>query len=190
MNLLLTFSTSLNLLQLYSIYYRYRLMCLTLPILARDARYQSAVRIQEQSGIYLPRFSWVWDGRRETTAGSPVVYKEESKVKGSRRSAACYLVSFAISLGAYTSNWLSVLWLKVLLCSEQCSAAIAAGNGLLWDSKGGKRFLPLHHLSFDSHFNILQYLSLRSSPNSMIWWLRFMTLIKMMMSIVRMRRNR
>ena len=73
-------------------------MYLTLPISARDTRYQSAVRIQEQPQIYLPRFSWIWDRRREATAGSPVVYGEEIKVDWSRRSAACYLVSFAISM--------------------------------------------------------------------------------------------
>ena len=70
---------------------------LTLPISARDTRYQSAVRIQEQPWIYLPRFSWIRVGRRKATAGSPVIYGEESKVDWSRRSAARYLVSSAIS---------------------------------------------------------------------------------------------
>ena len=64
---------------------------------ARDTRYQSAVRIQEQPRIYLPRFSWIWDRRREATAGSSVVYGGKSKVNWCRQSAACYLVSFFIS---------------------------------------------------------------------------------------------
>ena len=98
--LLLTFPTSLNLPQRYSTYYRYLLVYLTLPISARDSRYQSAFCIQEQPQVYLPWFSWIRDGRREATAGSPVVYGDESKVEGSGRSTACYLVSFAIS--AYT----------------------------------------------------------------------------------------
>ena len=71
--------------------------CFDSYISAGDTRYQSAVRIQEQSRFYLPRFSWIWDGWREATAGSPVIYGGESKVEGSRRSAACHLVSFAIS---------------------------------------------------------------------------------------------
>ena len=72
-------------------------MYLTLSISARETWYQSSVCIQEQPQVYLPRFSWIWDRRRESTAGSPVVYGEESKVDWCRRSAACYLVSFAIS---------------------------------------------------------------------------------------------
>ena len=62
------------------------------PISARDTRYQSAVRIQEQPRICLSRFSWIWDRRREATAGSPVVYEGESKVDWCGQSAACYLV--------------------------------------------------------------------------------------------------
>ena len=108
---------------------------------ARDTWYQSAVCVQEQSRFHLPRFSWIWDRRRETTAGSPVVYEEESGVEGSTRSAACYLVSFAIS--AYTSPWWSFPWWKVLFRSEQCSATIATGNNLFRDSESRKRFLSI-----------------------------------------------
>ena len=91
------FSTSLNLPQRYTTYYWYLLVCLTLPISARNSRYQSAVRIQEQPRICLSRFSRIWDRWREATAGSPVIFGEESKVDRCRLSAACYLVSFAIS---------------------------------------------------------------------------------------------
>ena len=70
---------------------------LTSPISARHTRYQSVDLIQEQPQTYLPWFSWIWVWRQEATAGSPVVYWEEIKVDWSRRSAACYLVSFAIS---------------------------------------------------------------------------------------------
>ena len=66
-------------------------------ISARDTRYQSAICIQEQSRFYLPRFSWIWDRRRDATAESPVIYGREGKVEGSTRSAPCYLVSFSIS---------------------------------------------------------------------------------------------
>ena len=100
MNSAADISTSLNLPQRYSTYNWNLLVYLTQSISARDTRYQSAVRIQEQSRIYLPRFSWFWDWRQEATSERPVVYEEESKVEGSRWSAACYLVSFAIS--AYT----------------------------------------------------------------------------------------
>ena len=93
----LKFQTSLYLPQRYSTYYRYLLAYLTLPISAWDTRYQSGVRIQEQPQIYLPRFSWIWDRRQEAMAGSTLVYGEEIKVDWSRRSAACYLVSFATS---------------------------------------------------------------------------------------------
>ena len=55
----LKISSSSNLPQRYSTYYRYLLVCLTLFISARDTRYQSAVRVQKQSRIYLPRFSWI-----------------------------------------------------------------------------------------------------------------------------------
>ena len=64
---------------------------------ARNTWHQSAVRIQEQPRIYFPRFPWIWDRRQDATAGSFVVYKEESKVDRCRWSAACYLVSFTIS---------------------------------------------------------------------------------------------
>ena len=74
--------------QRYSTYYRYLLLSLTLPISSWDTRYQSAagVHVQEQSRIYLPRFSWIWlgDGGREATAESPVVYEEESEIEWSR----------------------------------------------------------------------------------------------------------
>ena len=128
-------------------------MCLTLPILARDTRYRSAIRIQEQPPIYLPWFSWIWDRRRETTADSPVVYEEESKVEGSRRSAACYLVGFATSAYIHSPLIFSSVW-KVLFCSEQCSASIATGNDIFWDSEGRKRFVsfifPSSKLTFYS----------------------------------------
>ena len=137
--LLLTFPTSLNLPQRYSTYYRYLLVYLTLPISARDSWYQSAFCIQEQPQVYLPWFSWIRDGRREATAGSPVVYGEESKVDWSRWSAACYLVSFAIL--AYIPTTDEQFWWKVLFCSEQCSASIATGINVLWDSEGRNRFL-------------------------------------------------
>ena len=160
-------------------------MCLTLPISARDTRYPSAVRIQEQPRICFPRFSWIWDWRREATAGSPAVSGEESKVDWCRRSAACYLVSFAIS-SYILGYWWPVLWWKVLLCSEQCSASIATGDSVLWDGEGRKRSLIAP--SFMFQVNILQYPSSRSLPNSTIWWLRSTTSIKTTMSIVKMRR--
>ena len=95
--LLLTFLTSLNLHRRYIIYYRRLLLCWPYRDLpARDTRYQSAVRFQEQSWFYLPRFTWIWGGRREATAGSPVVYRDESKVEGSKGSASRYLVSFTM----------------------------------------------------------------------------------------------
>ena len=108
---------------------------------ARDTRYPSAVRIPEQPWIYLPRFSWVWDGWRKATAGSTVVFREESKVDWGRRSAACYLVGFPTCLIVYIGHWRSVLCWKVLFCSEQISAFIATGKGVLWDGEGRKRFL-------------------------------------------------
>ena len=80
---------------------------------------------------------------------------------------------------------------KVLYCSEQCSASIATGSGLLWDSESCERFLSITlHLSSNPQSNIFQYLWSRSSLNLMIWWLRFMIWIKMTMSIVEMRRNK
>ena len=91
-------------------------------------------------------------------------------------------------VSVYTGHWWSLRW-KVLLYSEQCSASIATGNCVLWDGEGRKRFLSLHP-SFKSQINILQYLSLWSLPNSMIWWLRSMTWIKMIMLITNMWRNR
>ena len=123
-------------------------------ISARDTRYQSTLRIQEQSRIYLPRFSWIWDGRREATAGSPVVYEEKSKVEGSKRSTACYLVGFTIS--AYIPLMVSSA-MKVLFCSEQCSAATPTGNEVFWDSEGRKRFslTPSFKFQFSiSHFTV------------------------------------
>ena len=36
---------------------------------------------------------------------------------------------------------------KVLFCSEQCSASIATGNGVLSDGEGRKRFLSPRHSS-------------------------------------------
>ena len=147
--LLLTFLTSLNLHRRYIIYYRRLLLCWPYRDLpARDTRYQSAVRFQEQSWFYLPRFTWIWGGRREATAGSPVVYRDESKVEGSKGSASRYLVSFAIS--AYTSPWWSVPWWKVLFRSEQCSATIATGNDLFWDSESRKWFLSILSFRFQS----------------------------------------
>ena len=90
---------SLNLPQRYFIYYKYLPLCWPY-ISARDTRYQSAVRIQEQPPFYLPWFSWIWNRRQEATAGSNVVFEEESQVEGSKRSAACYLVSFTM-ISAY-----------------------------------------------------------------------------------------
>ena len=98
---------------------------------ARDTRYQSAVCVQEQSRFYLPRFTWIRGGRREATAGRPFVYGDESKVEGSRRSAACYLVSFTIITTYILPSDGSVLWWKVLFRSEQSSASIAIRSGLL-----------------------------------------------------------
>ena len=95
-------STSLSLHQRYSICCTYWLVCLTLPTSARDTRYPSAIRIQEQPRIHFPRFSWIWDGRREATPGSSVVPGEESKVHWSRRSAACHLVSLYTSIHVVT----------------------------------------------------------------------------------------
>ena len=152
----------------------YRLMCPTLPILARDTRYQSAFRIQEQSQVYLPRFSWIWDGRREAIEGSPVVYKEESKIERSRRSAACYLVSFAIS--AYT------LATDGQFCGERFCFVLNNARPLLpletvffETARAGKGLY--HPSSFKFQNNILQYLSSRSLPNSMTCWLRSITSI-------------
>ena len=152
-------------------------MSLTLPISARDTRYQSAIRIQEQPRIYFPRFSWIWDGRREATAGSFVVHKEESKVKGSRRSAACYLVGFAILV--------YILAIDGQFCGERFCFVLNNSRPLLAlemeffeTARAGK---GMYHLSFKFQIYILQYLSSRSSPNSMIWWLRYMTSIKTMM---------
>ena len=95
-------------------------------------------------------------------------------------------------LGVHTTcPWWSVLWRKVLFRSEQCSASTATGSVLLWDSESRTRFLSITpSFRFQFPFNNVQYLSSRSSPNSMIWWLRFMTWIKMTMSIVEMRRNK
>ena len=58
------------------------LVCLTLPI----QRGIHDIHIQEQPWIYyLPWFFWIWDRRRKATAGSPVIYGEESRVKRSRQ---------------------------------------------------------------------------------------------------------
>ena len=146
---------------------------LTLPILARDTWYQSAICIQQQSRFYFPWFSWIWDGRRDTIAGSPVVYEEESDVEGSRWSAACYLVSFVIS--AYT------LATDVQFCGKRFCFVLNNARPLLpleitffeTARAGNGLYLP----SFKFQFNILQYLSSRSLPNSMTWWLRSTTSI-------------
>ena len=49
--------------QRYFIYYSYLLLYWPY-ISVRDTRYQSVIRIQERSRIYLLQFSWIWDGRR------------------------------------------------------------------------------------------------------------------------------
>ena len=142
-----------------------------LTLVARDTWHPLAVRIQEPVQIYLPRFFWIWDRWREAT------------------SISCMLFGpFAIS--SYILATDSHLWWKVLFCSEQCSTSIVTGKGLLWDGEGRKWYLSPHYSSSNFRFNILQYPSSRSSLNSMIWWPRSMTLIKMMMSIVKMRRNK
>ena len=82
---------------MYATYYTYPLASLTLPLSARETRYQSAVRIQKQPRIHLSWFTWIWDRWWETTAGRLVVFGEESKGHWSKRSAACYLVSLPIS---------------------------------------------------------------------------------------------
>ena len=142
---LLTFSTNLNLPQRYSTYYRYLLVCLTLPKSARDTRYPSAVRIQDQPRIYLPRFSWIWDRWGEATAGSLVIFGEESKVDRSRRSAACCLVGFAISAHILaTDGQFCVERFCFVLNNARPLASIAIGNGVFWDGEGRKRFLSPH----------------------------------------------
>ena len=161
-------------------------MYLTQSISARDTRYQSAVRIQKQPRIYFPRFSWIWDRRREATTGSPVVYEEESKVEGSRRSAACYLVGFAISAYTVTAHY--------QFRGERFCFVLNNARPLLPLEKtffeSARAAIPLILQTFRSLMNILQYLSSRSSPNSMIWWHRSMTSIKMTRSIVNLRRNK
>ena len=147
-------STSLNLPQRYFIYYRYLLLCWPY-ISARDSRYQSAVRIQEQSRLYLPRFSWIWVRRREATAGSHVIYGGESKVEGSTRSAACHLVSFATS--AYI-----LLAPDDQFCGERFCFVLNNARPLLpleasffETARAGQGFfLLLHHLGFNSHLTM------------------------------------
>ena len=115
-----------------------------LPISARDTQYWSGVRIQEQPRIYLPRFSWIWDRRREATAGSPLVHGEESKVERCRQSAACYLVCFIIS--AY------ILATDGLFCGERFCFLLNKARPLLplesvffETARAGQGFLSIHH---------------------------------------------
>ena len=117
-------------------------MYLTLPISARDTWYQSAVRIPEPSRIHLPRFSWIWVGRREATTGGPVVYGEESKGDARRRSASCYLVSFAISV--------YILATDCQFCAERYCLVLNNARPLLpletaffETARAGKGFYPL-----------------------------------------------
>ena len=153
---------------------------------ARDTWHPPAVRIQEQPRIYLPRFSWIWDRRREAIAGSPVVYGGKSEGEKCRRSAACYLVGFAISL--------YILSTDVHFCGK--------GFVLFWTMLGlyyhwkrsslrrrGQEKVSIAP-SFKPQINILQCPSSQSLPSSMIWWLRSMISTKMTMSIAKMPRNK
>ena len=90
---------------------------------------------------------------------------------------SCMLFGQFRYLSVHTGHWWSVLRLKVLYCSEQCSASISTGNGVLWDSEGRKRFLsPLLsslRLTFYStcHRNLYQ---IRWSDDSDLWhWSRW-----------------
>ena len=150
----LTFSTSLNLPQRYFIYYRYLLLFWPYRDLsARDTRYQSAVRIQDQSRFYLPRFTWIWSGRREATEGRPFVYGNESKVEWSRRSATCYLVSFAM-ISTY------ILLPDDHFCDERFCFVLNKARPLLpleaaffeKARAGNGFFLSAHHLSSNHQF--------------------------------------
>ena len=68
-------------------------------------------------------------------------------------------------LSVHTGHWWSVLRWKVLFCSEQCSAFITTGNGVLWDGEGRKRFL-LPHLSSPR----LTFYSTSHCDLYQVWW--------------------
>ena len=72
--------------------------------------------------------------------------KEKSKEAGDQLHAI-WSVRY---LGVETGHWWSVLWWKVLFCSEQCSASITTRNGFLWDGEGRKRFLSSTFQTFKS----------------------------------------
>ena len=160
-------------------------MYLTLPI----QRGIHDIHIQEQPWIYLPWFFWIWDRRRKATAGSPVVYGEESRVERSRRSAACYMVDFPISV--------YILTIDGQFCGEKFCFVLNNSRPLLpletafFDTARARKgyYNPIFQIPL-SQINVLQYPSSQSSPSSMIWWLRSMTSIKMSMSIAKLRRKK
>ena len=165
------------------------LLCLTLPISARYTRYQSAVRIPEQPQIYLPWFSWIRDRRREATEGSPFVHGQERKVERCTRSAARYLVGFTISAYILATDDQFCLKGFVLFLTKLDLYCHWNRNSLRRRGREEVSIAP-SFFSFKSQINYyLQYLSSRSLPSLMIWWIRPTTCIKMTKSIAKLRRN-
>ena len=140
---------------------------------ARDTWHSSALRIHEQSRICLPRFSGIWDRRQDATAGSPVIYRGEIKVERCRRSAACYLVGFAISVYILATDRQFCVG-RFCFILNGARPLLPLETEFFETTRAGKGF---YLLSFKFQINILQYPSSRYLLNSMIWWLKSITSI-------------
>ena len=128
MNSLLIFF-SLNLPQRYSTYYRYLLVCLTLPIQRGIHDIHRAFAFKSNPGFIFHDSPGFESGDGEQM--QDVLSFIETKAKSTQVDDQLHVIWSVRNLRLHTGLWWSVLWWKVSFSFEQFSASIATGNGVL-----------------------------------------------------------